>query len=194
MRRALTLVLSGLLATAVACSADEKVTTTPVSSAPVQETPATEQPISTQSPTPSPASSAAVGDTLDLTGNGDGEQLAVTVVKVVDPAGSKNEFSTPEAGTRFVAVQFRLKNTGTAVYDDSPSNGAKVVDAQGQQFDATIEDTTAGPSFPASVTVAPGDTGLGFITFEVPTASKIAKVQFALNSGFSGNTGQWNVP
>ncbi|MFJ2829048.1 DUF4352 domain-containing protein [Streptomyces sp. NPDC087263] len=194
MRRALALVLSGLLAAAVACSADEKVTTTPVSSAPVQETPATEQPISTESPTPSPASSAAVGDTLDLTGNGDGEQLAVTVVKVVDPAGAKNEFSTPEAGTRFVAVQFRLKNTGTAVYDDSPSNGAKVVDTQGQQFDATIEDTTAGPSFPGSVTVASGDTGLGFITFEVPTASKIAKVQFALNSGFSGNTGQWNVP
>ncbi|MDX2685112.1 DUF4352 domain-containing protein [Streptomyces scabiei] len=92
-----------------------------------------------------------------------------------------------------MAVQFRLKNTGTVVYDDSPSNGARLVDAQGQQFDTAFEDTTAGPGFPGSVAVAPGDTALGFITFEVPTASKIAKVQFAMNSGFSGSTGQWKV-
>lgn len=193
MRRVLALVLSGLLAGAVACS-DEKVTTTPASSTPALETPATEQPSSPQTPTPPRASSATVGDTLDLTGTQAGEALAVTLVRVVDPAGAKNEFSGPEAGTRFVAVQFRLKNTGSAVYKDSPSNGAKVVDSQGQQFDATFGDTTAGPNFPGSVTLPPGDTGLGFIIFEVPTASKITKVQFAMNSGFSPHTGQWNVP
>ncbi|AVZ70995.1 hypothetical protein SLUN_00675 [Streptomyces lunaelactis] len=193
MRRVLALVLSGLLAAAVACSGDEKVTTTPAST-PAQESPATERPSAAQSPTPSRAPSATVGNTLDLTGTGNGEKLAVTVVRVVDPAGAKNEFSSPEAGMRFVAVQFRLKNTGTAVYKDSPSNGAKVVDTQGQQFDATFEETTAGPNFPGSVTIGPGDTGLGFIIFEVPKASKIAKVQFAMNSGYSTDTGQWNVP
>ncbi|MFF4321264.1 DUF4352 domain-containing protein [Streptomyces sp. NPDC001568] len=134
-----------------------------------------------------------VGTTIDLTGARAGESLAVTLVKVVDPAGAKNEYSTPEAGTRFVAVQFRLKNTGTAVYQDSPGNGAKLVDTQGQRFDTSFDDSDAGVSFPGSITVAPGDTGLGFLTFEVPKASKIAKVQFAMNSGFSANTGQWNV-
>ncbi|MEU4347018.1 DUF4352 domain-containing protein [Streptomyces sp. NPDC023838] len=194
MRRVLALVLSGLLAAAVACS-DETVTTTPASSPPVSRTPAQETPDTEQpSPTQSRASSATAGNTLDLTGNNDGEKLAVTVVKVVDPAGAKNQYSSPDASMRFVAVQFRLKNTGTAVYNDSPSNGAKVVDTQGQQFDATYGDTNAGPAFPGSVTIAPGDTGLGFITFEVSVASKIAKVQFAMNSGFSGNTGQWTVP
>ncbi|MFD3330541.1 DUF4352 domain-containing protein [Streptomyces sp. NPDC058701] len=102
--------------------------------------------------------------------------MAVTLVKVVDPAGAKNEFATPVAGTRFVAVQFRLKNTGTAVYKDSPGNGARVVDAQGQQFDTAFYPSNAGASFPGSITVAPGDTGLGFLTFEVPKASKITKV------------------
>ncbi|MDX2294365.1 MULTISPECIES: DUF4352 domain-containing protein [Streptomyces] len=186
------LVLSGLLAAAVACS-DETVSTTPASTPPVSRTPAQETP-ATASPSPTPSrTSAAVGDTLDLTGIGDDEKLAVTVVRVVDPADAKNQYASPDAGMRFVAVQFRLKNTGTAVYKDSPSNGAKVVDTQGQQFDATYEDTNAGPGFPGSITIAPGDTGLGFITFEVPTSSKIAKVQFAMNSGFSGNAGQWNV-
>ncbi|PNG21753.1 hypothetical protein C1J00_12990 [Streptomyces cahuitamycinicus] len=135
-----------------------------------------------------------MGDSLDLTGLEDGESLAVTVVKVVDPARAENDFSTPDAGKRFVAVQFRLKNTGTAAYSDSPSNGARLVDAQGQSFDPTYEDTAAGPGFPGSVTAAPGDSVLGFITFEVPVGSRIAKVQFTMSSGFAGDTGQWEVP
>ncbi|WP_330452544.1 MULTISPECIES: DUF4352 domain-containing protein [unclassified Streptomyces] len=195
MRRTLALVLSGLFATTVACSA-KTVSTTPSSTAPpssaaAQETPATQPSPETTSPKPQ----ASVGDTLDLTGDGEeGEQLAVTVVKVVDPAGAADEFSTPAADKRYVAVQFRLKNTGSAVYDDSPGNGTTVVDTRGQQFEATVEDTSAGPGFPGSVTIAPGDTGLGFITFEVPKKSTVAKIQFAMNSGFSGNTGQWTVP
>jgi hypothetical protein len=95
-----------------------------------------------------------VGDVLDLKGLEDGEALAVTVVRVVDPARAEDEYSTPDAGKRFVAVQFRLKNTGTAVYSDSPGNGARLVDAQGQQFDSTYEGTAAGPGFPGSVTAA----------------------------------------
>ncbi|MFH9709888.1 DUF4352 domain-containing protein [Streptomyces luteogriseus] len=93
-----------------------------------------------------------------------------------------------------MAVQFRLKNTGIAVYSDSPSNGARLVDVQGQQFDPTYEDTSAGPGFPGDVTAAPGDTVLGFITFEVPTDSRVVKIQFTMSSGFAGQTGQWDVP
>ncbi|MFF3017733.1 DUF4352 domain-containing protein [Streptomyces sp. NPDC057939] len=189
----LALVLSGLFASAaVACSGEATVTTEPAGSTPAREvTAAVAAPSSVK---PSPAASAAVGATLDLTGLTDGEGLAVTLVKVVDPARTGNPYSTPEAGSRLVAVQFRLKNTGTAVYQDSPSNGAKVVDEQGQQFGSAYQDTTAGPGFPGSITVAPGDTGLGFITFEVPRASRVTKVQFAMDSGFSPNTGQWSVP
>jgi hypothetical protein len=194
MRRTLGFVLAALIAVAVGCSDDEKVTTEPAASPPATSAPAEPSATSeTPSPTLPPTASAAVGDTLDLTGTEDGEALAVTVVKVVDPARAENEYSSPDAGKRFVAVQFRLKNTGTAVYSDSPSNGARLVDTQGQQFDTTYEDTAAGPGFPGSVTVAPGDTALGFITFEVPADSTIAKVQFAMNSGFAPTTGQWNV-
>ncbi|MFF9277366.1 DUF4352 domain-containing protein [Streptomyces griseosporeus] len=134
-----------------------------------------------------------MGDTLDLTGIENGEALAVTLVKVVDPARAADEYSSPEAGKKFVAAQFRLRNTGTRVYSDSPSNGARVIDAQGQQFSSSVEDTQAGPSFPGSITLTPGDSALGYITFEIPLSSTAVKVQFAMDSGFSGNTGQWNV-
>jgi hypothetical protein len=68
-----------------------------------------------------------------------------------------------------------------------------VSDTAGQSFRSTFADTSAGPSFPAVVTIGAGDTGLGFITFEVPHESQVAKVQFALNSGFADETGEWQV-
>ncbi|WP_406065238.1 tetratricopeptide repeat protein [Streptomyces sp. NBC_01077] len=49
-----------------------------------------------------------------------------------------------------------MKNTGSEVHSDSPSNGARLVDQQGQQFDAKIARITSGPSFPASTTIAAG--------------------------------------
>jgi hypothetical protein len=194
MRRVLGFILAGLITTAVACSDDEKVTTDSASRSPATSMPSEQTSTSeATSATPTHTDPAVAGDTLDLTGQETGETMAVTLVKVLDTAPAENEFSSPDAGKKFVAVQFKLKNTGTVVYSDSPSNGARVVDTQGQQFDASIEDTAAGPGFPGSVTIAPGDSALGFITFEIPTSSKVAKVQFAMNSGFSGNTGQWNV-
>nr|WP_211283923.1 hypothetical protein [Streptomyces antibioticus] len=80
----------------------------------------------------------------------------------------------PDARRHYVAVPFRLKNTGTAVYKDSPSNGATVIDK--------------------SITVGPGKTALGFITFEVSDGSRIVTVQFAMDSGFADDVGEWAVP
>ncbi|MCZ4119416.1 DUF4352 domain-containing protein [Streptomyces sp. H39-S7] len=175
---------------AVGCSSPT-VTTSPASGRPSDPSSSVPGPASTTSPADAQRQDAQVGDTLDLTGTGEGERMAVTVTRVVDPAAA-GVFG-PDAGKRFVAVQFRLRNTGTAVYADAPSNGAQVVDTLGQAFNATVLETAAGPSFPGSVRLTPGSTALGFITFEVPKGSAIAKVQFTLNSGLAANTGQWTV-
>ncbi|MFI8104717.1 DUF4352 domain-containing protein [Streptomyces sp. NPDC086023] len=137
---------------------------------------------------------AAIGDTLTLAGNLDGEKVAVTVKRWVDPAKAKDEFIKPAAGHRYVAAQIQLANVGKAPYNDSPTNGAKVADADGQQFNSTITmGTTAGPEFPATVTIAPGGKALGYIVFEVPKASKISMLHFGLNSGFASQIGQWDI-
>ena len=135
---------------------------------------------------------AAVGDTLTLTGM-EGAKDAVTVVKVVATAQGADDMSQPDAGKRFYAVQFRIKNLGKAAYRDTPSNGAKVVDSQGQAYEADYNDTKAGQSFPSDVAIAPGDTSLGFVTFQVPKNAKIVKIQFGLDSGYADQTGQWAV-
>lgn len=136
---------------------------------------------------------AKVGDTIALKGTDDGSKLDVTVVKVVDPAKGSDEFTTPATGKRFVGVQFRLVNTGSVAYSDSPSNGVQLADKDGQQFQSTFGDISAGPSMAAEVKLKPGAKALGWIVFEVPKASKVSVVQFAMNSGFADQTGEWKL-
>ncbi len=142
---------------------------------------------------PVPSALAGVGDTIELSGLTAGERVAVTLVQVVDPAQPASDFDSPPAGTRLIGAQLRLRNSGTAAYQDSPANSATLVDTVGQAFRSTISGTAEGPGFPGGVTVAPGDTGLGFVTFAVPTASVAGKFQFALDSGLATQVGQWRV-
>ncbi|WP_103510135.1 DUF4352 domain-containing protein [Streptomyces sp. SM13] len=179
----------GILLTATACT-DDEITTKPAKTGSAAEAPAAS---SEAAEAPEPAKDAKVGDTITLKGQDDGEQVDAVLKKVVDPAPSADEFFGPEDGNRWIAAQFELTNTGKAPYSDSPSNGAQVADADGQRFQATFADTSAGPSMTSDAKVPPGEKVLGWITFEVPKASKIVTVQFGLNSGFAEQTGQWKV-
>ncbi|WP_256097980.1 DUF4352 domain-containing protein [Streptomyces sp. MnatMP-M17] len=180
-------ITAALLLTATACGGADEITTEPKKTA----APRTDTPVAPPaSITPVPAK---VGDTIALKGFEDGEQLDVTVTKWVDPAKGKDEFFVPQDGNRWVAAQFELVNSGTKSYVDSPANGAQVADAEGQRFTTTFADITAGPSMTSDARVPPGEKALGYIVFEVPMGSKIASIQFAMNSGMADQTGQWSV-
>jgi hypothetical protein len=103
------------------------------------------------------------------------------------------EFMTPGSGKRYVAAQIRVTNVGTAVYDDTPSNGMQVADGDGQRFESTFADVSAGPSMPSEVKLPHGDKALGYVAFEVPKASKITTLQFTADSGFADEAAQWKV-
>lgn len=136
---------------------------------------------------------AKVGDTIGLKGTEDGSKLDVTVVKTVDNAKSSDGFTSPENGHRWIGVQFRLVNTGTKAYSDSPINGTQIADAEGQQYQPTFADITAGPSMASSVKLSPGAKALGWVVFEVPKGAKAASVQFTMDSGFAQQTGEWKL-
>lgn len=136
---------------------------------------------------------AAVGDTLTLKGIEDGEQLDVTLKRWLPTAKPATEFDIPQDGKRWAAAQFELVNTGSKVYADSPQNGAKAADSQGQRFDSWFGEISAGPAMSSDVSLPKGEKALGWIVFEVPKDSKIVSVQFGMNSGFSDQTGQWAV-
>jgi hypothetical protein len=163
-----------------ACAAPS-VTTTPAASPPPAAVPA------------AAASSAAhAGSTISLAGNGPGEKLAVTLVKVHQHVAA-TEFETPGRGHRFASVQLRVRNTGTGSFSDSMSNEVVVVDQKGQSYDAAIATGVGCPQFADTEKLAPGDSGLGCVVFEVPRSSRIVKVQVTMDSGEASQTGEWTV-
>ena len=140
------------------------------------------------------ATPAKIKQPITIRGNEDGAKAQVTAVKFVNSVRSNDGFRPPDKGQRWVGVQFRIKNTGTVAYDDAPSNGAKVIDAHGQQFEADVTafHINAGPMLPAITKVAVGGSALGYLVFSVPKASKVAKIQFSEDSGFA-DTAEWVV-
>jgi hypothetical protein len=195
MRHTRTTTITALAAAALlaltGCTAEETVNTTPkntASKAAEEKAPAEEE--TTEAPE---EKTAAVGDTLTLKGIEDGEQLDVTLKKWLPTAKPATEFDIPQDGKRWAAAQFELVNTGSKVYADSPQNGAKAADSQGQRFDSWFGEIKAGPSMSSDVSLPKGEKALGWIVFEVPKDSKVVSVQFGMNSGFSDQTGQWSV-
>lgn len=98
---------------------------------------------------------AHVGDSVVVAGNNN-EQLTVQLVKIIDPASGADQFTTADQGKHFIAIQFRLSNSGTVTYTDSPDNDAKVLDAQGQSFSPDFSDTNAGPAFAGNQVIIAG--------------------------------------
>lgn len=142
-----------------------------------------------------PGAEGEVGDTLSLEGFHGGEELDVTVTKVVDPARAENSFLGASAGHHLVAVQFRMKNTGSETYQDAPWYGAAVIDQNDQRFEGSpLQPTTAGAELPIDLRVRPGDTAVGYVTFEVEDGSRTVAVQYTMSHGLSDDVGEWKVP
>lgn len=135
---------------------------------------------------------AGVGDTITISGF-QGEKLTVTLVKVFPKTSGADDFTSPDSGKRYYAVQLRIKNAAASAYSDSPDNGAVLRDASGQQFQSDFANVTAGQSF-GSVNLAPGDSVLGVIVFQVPNGDKPVKLQLTTDSGMGPGTAQWNLP
>ncbi len=133
---------------------------------------------------------AKVGDTLTLHDSNDNE-YKVTLTKFLRNAEG-GEFDEPDAGNRFVGVKLTIKNVSEATYSDSPSNGSVLIDTRDDQYDAALL-TDGNCELPASVKIAPGDQRRVCIPFEMPKKRMAAKFQFALDSGFSDENGEWSL-
>jgi len=172
----------GLGALAVGCGSTG-VSTTPART-----------PSAVSTPPATAAQKAGVGDTIDLSDGTTGKKIAVTLIKVVDPDAPTNEFETPPAGDRFESIQFRIVNLGTGTYQDDPLVETTAKDAAGQSMQQPIvASTAAGAQMPSSVSLAPGDTALGFVTFDTPAGDSIAQALYSINGGFTGTTGEWQI-
>ncbi|MGD0381534.1 MAG: hypothetical protein ABSC30_16285, partial [Acidimicrobiales bacterium] len=84
-----------------------------------------------EAPTTSTTAGVAhVGAELPLTDES-GNKFTVTAVSVVDPGTGSDTFTTADVGTRFVGVEFKFTNTGSAAISPTPDNEATVIDSTG---------------------------------------------------------------
>ncbi len=114
-------------------------------------------------------------------------------MKVVDPSTPASSFDEIPAGKRQVALQFRIVATGAVAYAADPVDRVKVTDSSGQSYIVDlVPDTTAGPVIDTALTLAPGDTALGFVTVTLPKGVKIAVVEYTATP-FGGDTARWTV-
>lgn len=125
-------------------------------------------------------------------------KVGVTLAKVADPDESYDHsqysFEEPEKGKRYVSFLLVLENTGSDVYDDSPTNGIVVIDSADHSFDAADSGFfyTRNPDL-GSPKIRSGDRRQGWVTFMVPKRSKLRTFQMTLESGFADETGEWTL-
>jgi hypothetical protein len=164
----------------------------PISSVPSSQAPAATSAASSATP-PKSAKATGIGDTVDLASTKAGNTLQVTLTKVVDPSTPANPTPGSTAGTRYVAVQLRIANKGIDAYNQPPWELLKARDAAGESFAADpAVDTTAGPSMDPSLSLAAGDTTLGYLVFKVPAGQKLTRVQYTLSSR-GGAVAMWTI-
>lgn len=91
-------------------------------------------------------------------------------------------------------VTFRLKNVGTVLYSDSPSNGAVILTSSGQRGKtAVLTEGSCSEGFAESVKIAPGESQEGCIAFELPVGAEPAKFQWTPSSGYGEETAEWSL-
>jgi hypothetical protein len=134
---------------------------------------------------------AGIGDSITLTGF-DGGKIKVKLLRVLDPVAG-GDYEQPAAGKRYLGIELQLANVGDKTYKDSPSNGATVIYGDDRQASATllIDGVCASNGFASDARISPGAKRKGCIPFEISTSRKPKTFQFALDSGFADEGGEW---
>ena len=179
--------VAGCKATSVNSTAISTSTTAVSATGGTGSTPTTTSPTTT-------VPEAHVGSTLKVS-NGT-QAAAVTLVKVIDPAAGADQFTTPNAGDRFVGVEITIDAINGTLTGDANSD-VVVIGSDNQTYTADFDSIAGCTNFNnGEFTVAAGDTSTGCVTYQIPTGITVSKVQFIPDGGvLPGVTaGQWLVP
>ena len=139
-----------------------------------------------------------------IVGEGAGEQVSVTVQRVIDPVTSGIvtlgvAAPPPPAGVRYLEVELRLQSTGTAPYSDSPGMETSLISKStngsvGQNMPGTTGPGQCATDLSTGVNIAPGQTESGCLFFQVPVDQQIGSVQYQTQGGGAGYQATWTLP
>ncbi len=138
---------------------------------------------------PRPAS-GGIGDTITLTGSNIGVRMRVTLTGLGDPVSASRP---PRAGTRYVGVNLRLKNTGIAIMEGELANA--LLDYGPGQGAKPVLGVEAGCSngLQAGLRIEDGPPLRGCMLFEVPTGKRPQQLLLALENVPAEAGGRWRL-
>ena len=123
-----------------------------------------------------------------------GDAYSVDLVEVIDPAQGADQFTTPNAGDRFVAADFKITDTGKQATSDDANSTASIVGSDNQTYTADFDSVSGCTNFNSGeYQINPGQSATGCVVFQLPTTIKVSKVEWSPNGGFGGSFGTWNV-
>jgi hypothetical protein len=153
---------------------------------------------STTTATPTRAPVAHVGGTLNLTGE-TGAALAITLVKVINPATGTDGPPTDDKGNpngnTYVAAMLTIDNTGTDARSDDVNNNAALVGSDNQTYTPTLGTVTECTNFDNGVYhLGAGESTTGCVAFVMPPGVAPTRLKYTPSSGFASDFGEWVIP
>ena len=99
--------------------------------------------------------------------------------------------STPDTGSRFVGVEFTISGV-TGYSSDDANSDAVVIGSDGQTYQPDFDSISAGTTFNSGdLSVSPGQTVHGWVTFQLPDGMKPASVQWQADMFGSNPPATW---
>lgn len=121
-----------------------------------------------------------------------GNPYTVAQVGYWDPAQPANQFDAASAGTRLVAIEFRITDTGTQATSDDANNDASVVGSNNQTYSPAFNDVAECTNFNSGeYQLDPGQSTTGCVVFQLPDGVRLSKAEWSPNGGFGGSFGTW---
>ncbi len=124
---------------------------------------------------------AKLGEAVEVHGLSDGSALTVTAVALVPITRTHDEWDAHGPLVRYVQVHFKITNTGTVTYRDSPNLGARLIDSEGGMHRLASWSPLTGTGPVTPFTLAPSESTEGLVVFEVPRDTKISRVRVSMD-------------
>jgi hypothetical protein len=144
----------------------------------------------TSSAAAQPTGPGVVGSSFNVQ-DGSGDTYQVTLVKVIDPGKSADQFVTLDRGTRLVGIVLRITALTGSPQGEDADNDCTVVGSDGKVYTAVFESIVDYTNFEVGVIhAAQGDTVTGAVTFQLPQYTKVVGVRWVASDGL-GSSVTW---
>lgn len=146
------------------------------------------------SSSPSKSTGNGIGTTIGLKDT-NGNKFNVSLLNVIDPAQGADQYTTPDAGKRFVGVEFRVTDISSASINDDANSDTAVIGSDNQTYSPDFDSIAGCTNFnDGSYTLTKNESVTGCVVFQVPTGVNVSKVQYGSALGFGlSDVAQWSI-